>query len=78
MSGRADVLIRDWEARLDANALVSPILSTLNERKSEVQRFACPGMTALSAQLSVHSSALAPANARTRASSAASSCAVPE
>jgi sugar diacid utilization regulator len=44
MSGRDDALIRDWEARLDANALVSRILSTLNERKSEVQRCALDGL----------------------------------
>jgi sugar diacid utilization regulator len=44
MSGRDDALIRDWGARLYANALVSRILSTLNERKSEVQRCALDGL----------------------------------
>jgi hypothetical protein len=50
MSGRGDALIRDWEARLHANALPSRILSTLNERKSEVERCALDGLQRENAQ----------------------------
>jgi hypothetical protein len=38
MSGRDEALIGDWENRLHANELAWRILSTLNERKSEVER----------------------------------------
>jgi sugar diacid utilization regulator len=44
MSGRDDALITDWESRLHADALASRVLSTLNERKSEVQRGALDGL----------------------------------
>lgn len=44
MSRRADMLIRDWETRLHANALALQILGTLNERKSEVERCALDGL----------------------------------
>jgi hypothetical protein len=44
MSQRADTLIRDWETRLNANALALQILGTLNERKSEVERCALDGL----------------------------------
>ena len=44
MSGRDEALIGDWENRLHANELAWRILSTLNERKSEVERRALDGM----------------------------------
>ena len=44
MSRRADMLIRDWETRLHANALACYILGTLDDRKSEVERCALDGL----------------------------------
>ncbi len=44
MSARDHTLISDWKARLNANALASRILSTLYERKSEVERCALDGL----------------------------------
>jgi hypothetical protein len=44
MPRRANMLIRDWETRLHANALATQILGTLNERKSEVERCALDGL----------------------------------
>jgi hypothetical protein len=44
MSGRDEALIGDWENRLHANKLAWRILSTLNERKSEVERRALDGL----------------------------------
>jgi len=44
MSGRDEALIGDWVNRLHANELAWRILSTLNERKSEVERRALDGL----------------------------------
>jgi hypothetical protein len=44
MPRRANMLIRDWETRLHANALATQILGTLNERKAEVERCALDGL----------------------------------
>jgi PucR C-terminal helix-turn-helix domain/GGDEF-like domain len=52
MSARDRTLISDWEARLHANALASQVLSTLNERKFEVERCALDGLQRENAQFS--------------------------
>ena len=44
MSARDRTMISGWEARLHANALAVPILSALNDRKSEVERCALDGL----------------------------------
>lgn len=44
MSARDRTLIADWEARLRDNALALRILSTLKDRKSEVERCALDGL----------------------------------
>ncbi len=44
MSARDRTLIADWETRLRANALAARILTTLNDRKSEVERSALDGL----------------------------------
>ena len=44
MSGRDEALIGDWENRLHANELAWRILSTLQRRKSEVERRALDGL----------------------------------